>query len=343
MKTKDFDYHLPEKLIAQKPLENRSESRLMLVSRDSYDIEHDRFYNLAAHLKKDDVLVLNDSKVIPARLYGTKEETGASIEILLLEKDHDDPERWQVLAKPARRVKKGTALTFGGGLLKAECVDVGEEGIRDFKLTHEGPLSDVLDVLGTMPLPPYIYETLDEQDRYQTIYSNTPGSSAAPTAGLHFTSDLLESIEARGVEIVHVTLHVGVGTFRPVKVDDVEKHTMHEEFYHLSGETASVLQRAKEEQRRIVAVGTTSTRTLESVMKKHGRFQEDSGYTDIFIYPGHQYQAIDGLITNFHLPQSTLLMMVSAFASKSIILHAYEKAIENKYRFFSFGDAMFIR
>ncbi len=343
MKTKDFDYHLPEKLIAQKPLENRSDSRLMLVSKDSFDIEHDRFYNIAAHLKKDDVLVLNDSKVIPARLYGIKEKTGASIEMLLLENDDDDPDRWQALAKPARRVKEGTVLTFGGGLLKAKCVNVGEEGIRDFELTYERPLSDVLDTLGTMPLPPYIHETLDEQDRYQTVYSKTPGSSAAPTAGLHFTSDLLESIKAKGVKIVHVTLHVGVGTFRPVKVDDVEKHTMHEEFYHMNEETASELQQAKEEQRRIIAVGTTSTRTLESVMKKHGCFQADSGYTDIFIYPGHEYQAIDGLITNFHLPQSTLLMMVSAFASKSIIMHAYEKAIENKYRFFSFGDAMFIR
>lgn len=343
MKTKDFDYDLPESLIAQTPLENRSDSRLMLVSRDSYDIGHDRFFNIVTHLHAGDVLVLNDSKVIPARLFGTKKDTGASIEILLLESDKKNPNRWEALAKPARRVKKDTVISFGDGLLRATCVHVGEEGIRHFELSHEEPLDVVLNRLGTMPLPPYIHETLDEQDRYQTVYSKTPGSAAAPTAGLHFTPELLGRIEEKGVTIVHVTLHVGLGTFRPVKVDDVEKHDMHEEYYQVDAKAAQTLQKAKSEGRRIIAVGTTSTRTLESVMKKHGSFQADAGHTDIFIYPGFRYQAIDGLITNFHLPQSTLLMMVSAFASKAIIMHAYQKAIEQRYRFFSFGDAMFIR
>jgi S-adenosylmethionine:tRNA ribosyltransferase-isomerase len=341
MKTSDFNYDLPEELIAQTPLEKRSESRLLVVNKNKKDLQHDYFKNITDYLSKDDVLVLNDTKVLPARLYGTKEKTDAHIEVLLLNQYGDH--LWEALVKPARRVKKGTIVSFGNGELKVECVEVFDEGIRHFKLIYEGDLEAILNQLGEMPLPPYIHEKLEDQDRYQTVYSKNLGSAAAPTAGLHFTKELLDDIKAKGIKIEYLTLHVGLGTFRPVNVEDVKKHKMHSEFYQLSESTARVLQQAKNNGQRIVAVGTTSVRTLETVYKKFSAFKADSGFTDIFIYPGYQYEAVDALITNFHLPKSTLLMLVSAFSSKDIIMHAYQEAIKEKYRFFSFGDSMLIK
>lgn len=341
MKTEDFDYNLPEELIAQVPLENREESKLLILDKDNGNIKDEKFYNIIDYLNKDDVLVLNDTKVLPARLIGTKEETGAVIEVLLLKNiDNND---WQCLVKPAKRVKIGTVISFGGGLLSARCIQIGEDGIRNFEFTYDGIFYEILEKLGTMPLPPYIKVKLEDQSRYQTVYAKNIGSAAAPTAGLHFTKELLQKIKDKGVTICYITLHVGLGTFRPVVVEDVTKHKMHSEFYTMTKEVADILNKAKKENKNIVAVGTTTTRTLETIMTKYNRFEECSGFTDIFIYPGYKFKAIDSLITNFHLPKSTLIMLVSAFSSKEIILNAYNYAVDHKYRFFSFGDAMFIK
>lgn len=339
MNTEEFDYYLPEELIAQTPLKDRSASRLMVLDRKTGKIEHHIFKDIINFLDENDVLVLNDTKVIPARLFGVKEDTQAHIELLMLKEMGDDV--WQTLCKPARRVKVGTVLSFGDGLLKAECIKEDDDGIRYFKMIYEGIFLEILDKLGEMPLPPYIHEHLEDKDRYQTVYAKNPGSAAAPTAGLHFTKEILEALRAKGVTICYITLHVGLGTFRPVSVEDVTKHKMHSEFYHISGEVADILNKAKASGKRIVSVGTTSTRTLESAYDNG--FKETSGWTDIFIYPGYQFKAIDAQITNFHLPKSTLIMLVSAFADKENIMNAYNEAVKEKYRFFSFGDSMLIK
>lgn len=340
MKTDDFNYELPEELIAQVPLNNRTTSRLMVLDKKTGEIEHKHFYDITNYLNKGDVLVINDTKVMPARLMGIKEETKAHIEILMLKNIENDT--WECLVKPAKRVKEGTIINFGN-ILKGTCIKTKEEGIRQIKFTYNGIFYEILDKLGEMPLPPYIHEKLKNKDRYQTVYAKEIGSAAAPTAGLHFTKELLEKIKEKGITITNVTLHVGLGTFRPVNVEDVTKHEMHSEFYQMTKETAEILNRAKKENRRIISVGTTSTRTLETVMQKYGEFKECSGWTNIFIYPGYEFKAINALITNFHLPKSTLVMLVSAFATKEIILNAYKEAVKQKYRFFSFGDAMFIK
>ena len=341
MKTDDFDFYLPEELIAHTPLKKRDSSKLLVLDKKTGEIEHRHFSDIIEYLEPNDVLVMNNTRVIPARLYGVKEETNAVIEILMLKTTSDDC--WECLAKPAKRVKVGTVINFGDGKLKAECIRVGDEGIREFKLIYKGILYEILDTLGEMPLPPYIHEKLEDKDRYQTVYAVTPGSAAAPTAGLHFTLELLDKIKEKGVKIVYVTLHVGLGTFRPVNVDDVKNHTMHSEFYEMSKETADILNDAKENGYNIVSVGTTSTRTLETVMSLYNTFKECSGWTQIFIYPGYKFKAIDKQITNFHLPKSTLVMLVSALAGKENILNAYNEAVKNKYRFFSFGDSMLCR
>ena len=341
MKVSDFDYYLPEELIAQTPLEKRDSSRLLVLDKKTGDIEHKRFYDIISYLKKGDTLVLNDTKVLPARLIGVKEETNAVIEILLLKNLEGD--KWECLVKPARRIKEGTIVSFGDGKLKAECTGEFDEGIRHFKLIYSGILMEVLEELGTMPLPPYIHEKLEDQSRYQTVYAKEVGSAAAPTAGLHFTQELLDKIKAKGINIVYVTLHVGLGTFRPVAVEKVEEHEMHSEFYTMSSEVAEILNNTKNSGGRIIAVGTTSTRTLETIMGLYGEFRGCSGWTNIFIYPGYKFKGIDGLITNFHLPKSTLVMLVSTLAGRENILNAYKIAVEKKYRFFSFGDAMFIK
>ncbi len=341
MRTDDFDYILPEELIAQTPLKVRSNSRLLVTNRTSLELKHDRFSNISEYLKKGDVLVLNNTKVIPARLYGVKEGTFANIEILLLNQFGLD--LWEALVKPAKRVKVGTRVVFGEGLLTLECTEELEDGISHFKLDYVGVLETILDQLGEMPLPPYIHEKLVDQSRYQTVYSKITGSAASPTAGLHFTKVLLHDLAKKGIIVVYVTLHVGLGTFRPVMVDDVLNHKMHSEFYMMDQDTASVLNLAKKEGRDIVAVGTTSVRTLETILQKYSHFKECSGFTDIFIYPGYEFKAVDTLITNFHLPKSTLLMLVSAFSSKEIIFNAYQTAIQEQYRFFSFGDSMIIK
>ena len=340
MKTEDFDFELPVELIAQHPIKERDHSKMMTLNKKTGEIEHKTFQDITNYLKKGDVLVLNDTKVLPARLFGEKKDTQAHIEILLLQNIENDT--WECLVKPAKRVKLGTNIVFGNGLLNAECTEIGEEGIRHLHFTYKGVFYEILDKLGTMPLPPYIREQLSDKDRYQTVYARVVGSAAAPTAGLHFTKELLKKIENMGVEICYITLHVGLGTFRPVSVEDVSKHTMHSEYYMMTSDVAQKLNKAKSEHRRIIAVGTTSTRTLETIMQKYGSFKECSGWTNIFIYPGYNFQAINGLITNFHLPKSTLIMLVSAFASKEIILNAYKEAVNQKYRFFSFGDCMFI-
>lgn len=340
MKTDDFDYYLPEELIAQTPLKNREESRLLVLNGYTGEKEDKKFYDIVDYLKKGDVLVLNDTKVLPARIVGVKSETGAVIEVLLLKNTIKD--NWECLVKPAKRVSIGTTITFGDGMLTAKCIRVGEEGIREFTFTYEGIFYEILDKLGTMPLPPYIKTKLEDQSMYQTVYAKNIGSAAAPTAGLHFTKELLKKIEDKGIIVCYVTLHVGLGTFRPVNVEDVTKHKMHSEFYSMNKNTADILNKAKEENRNIIAVGTTTTRTLETIMTKYGEFKECSGWTDIFIYPGYEFKAIDSLITNFHLPKSTLIMLVSALCSKEMILGTYKYAVDNKYRFFSFGDAMFI-
>lgn len=341
MKTDDFDFYLPEELIAQHPILKRDSSRMMVMDRKTGELEHKNFFDIIDYLEEGDTLVLNDTKVIPARLFGVKEETSAHIEILLLKNIEKDD--WECLVKPAKRVKIGTVVSFGDGMLKAKCTKIGEEGIREFTFIYEGLFYELLDKLGTMPLPPYIREQLSDQDRYQTVYAKNIGSAAAPTAGLHFTKELMQKIKDKGIDICYVTLHVGLGTFRPVNVEDVTKHTMHSEYYTMSEEVALKLNKAKSEGRRIIAVGTTSTRTLETVISRCGEFRECSGWTNIFIYPGYKFGAIDGLITNFHLPKSTLIMLVSAFANKEIVMNAYKEAVKNKYRFFSFGDCMFIK
>lgn len=341
MKTEDFDYELPEHLIAQTPLEKRDASKMLVLDKETGKIEHRVFSDILEYLNEGDVLVVNDTKVIPARLYGEKEETGAVIELLMLKDTGNDI--WECLSKPAKRIKKGTVVSFGNGILKAECVGIEEEGIRFMKFCYQGILYEILDQLGEMPLPPYIHEKLKEKDRYQTVYAKNLGSAAAPTAGLHFTEDLLQKIKEKGVIVAPITLHVGLGTFRPVSVEDVKSHKMHSEFYRMSKETADILTKAKQEKRPIISVGTTTTRTLESIMSLYGEFKECSGWTDIFIYPGYQFKAIQHLITNFHLPKSTLVMLVSALAGKEHILNAYQEAIEKEYRFFSFGDSMFIK
>ena len=341
MNIEEYNYDLPENFIAQTPLENRSSSKLLVLDKKTGALKEDIFLNLKKYLKKGDVLVLNDTKVMPARIIGTKEETGAVIELLLLENKTGDI--WKCLSKPFKRLKEGTVITFGMGKLKAKVIKKEEEGIVIVEFLYDGIFMEVLDELGTMPLPPYIHEKLSDQSRYQTVYAKEVGSAAAPTAGLHFTKELLKDLEKHGIELEYVTLHVGLGTFRPVEVQDIKKHHMHEERYALSKEVANRLNKAKNEGRKIYAVGTTSTRVLETVMKKHHNFVEDTGVTDIFIYPGFTFQAIDGLITNFHLPKSTLLMLVSALSSKENILNAYEYAKKHDFRFFSFGDAMFIK
>ncbi|UCZ54350.1 tRNA preQ1(34) S-adenosylmethionine ribosyltransferase-isomerase QueA [Bacillus shivajii] len=341
MDVKQFDFDLPEELIAQTPLGDRSSSKLLVMDKKTGEREHRRFFEVIEYLQEGDTLVLNDTKVLPARLFGVKEETGAKIEVLLL---HDEGEHtWEALVKPAKRVKVGTVVQFGDGLLKATCVEEMSEGRRKMKFSFNGIFHEILDQLGEMPLPPYIQEQLQEKDRYQTVYAKNRGSAAAPTAGLHFTKELLEEIESKGINITYVTLHVGLGTFRPVAVEDVESHEMHAEFYQLSEETARIINETKENGGRVVAVGTTSARTLETVASKNdGELVASSGWTSIFIYPGFQFRAIDGLLTNFHLPKSTLVMLVSAFAGRENILNAYKNAVENRYRFFSFGDAMLL-
>ena len=340
MKLSDFDYELPEELIAQTPIKTRDQSRLMVLDKKTGKVAHKHFYDIKRELHKGDVLVLNDTKVIPARLIGTKEDTGAVIELLLL-KDLGN-NIWECLSRPAKRLKVGTIVTFQAKL-KAEVVEKKDEGIVHVKLLYEGILMEILDELGMMPLPPYIHEKLEDKNRYQTVYAKNIGSAAAPTAGLHFTEELLEELKSMGVEILFVTLHVGLGTFRPVEEENILEHHMHTEFYQMNKEVADKLNKAKKEGRKIYAVGTTSTRTLETIMHKYHEFRECSGNTDIFIYPGFKFMAIDGLITNFHLPKSTLLMLVSALSSREIILNAYKEAVKEKYRFFSFGDAMFIK
>lgn len=339
MKTDDFDYFLPQELIAQTPLETRSDSKLMVLKKDG-KISHKNFYNIIDYLNPGDALVINDTKVIPARLIGTKEETNAVIEILLL-KDLGE-NTWECLTKPQKRLHIDTIVSFGSGILKAKVKEILDDGITKVELLYDGILMEILDELGTMPLPPYIHEKLENKDRYQTVYAEEYGSAAAPTAGLHFTEELLSEIENKGINIVHITLHVGLGTFRPVSVSDVTKHQMHTEHYIMSESAANKLNEVKENGKRIIAVGTTSTRTLETIMSKYNKFVPCSGDTNIFIYPGYKFKAIDALITNFHLPKSTLVMLVSALAGKENILNAYKIAVDNKYRFFSFGDAMYI-
>ena len=340
MNVKDYDYDLPEELIAQDPLEDRSSSRLMVLDRQTGDVEHRHFTDILEYLHPGDCLVINNTKVIPARLFGVKEDTQAKIEVLLLKRKENDI--WETLVKPGKKAKPGTKLVFGDGLLTAEVVDVVEEGNRLIQFHYDGIFEEILDQLGQMPLPPYITHQLKDKNRYQTVYAKYDGSAAAPTAGLHFTKELLQKVKDMGVDIAEVTLHVGLGTFRPVKVENVLDHHMHSEFYMVSQEAADKINRAKESGHRVIAVGTTSTRTLEAAADENGRLHETSGWTEIFIYPGYQFKVIDALITNFHLPQSTLVMRVSALAGREHVLHAYETAVKERYRFFSFGDAMFI-
>lgn len=340
MKTSDFNFDLPEHLIAQDPLEDRSSSRLLSLDKKTGNITHGIFKNVIDYIQKGDCLVLNNTKVIPARLIGEREHTGATIELLLLKRRENDI--WEALAKPGKKTKIGTKIIFGNGLLVAEVLDVIEEGNRLVQFTYEGIFEAVLDQLGEMPLPPYITHKLQDKTRYQTVYAKLEGSAAAPTAGLHFTNELLQQIIDKGVSIVYVTLHVGLGTFRPVKVDDVFKHHMHSEYYEITEEAANTINATKKEGGRIICVGTTSCRTIESAADKNGLVCAGCNDTDIFIYPGYQFKILDSLITNFHLPESTLIMLVSALAGKENVLKAYQKAVEEQYRFFSFGDAMFI-
>ena len=339
MDVKDFDYYLPEELIAQDPLEDRSGSRLMVLDKETGEVEHKHFTDILDYLHPGDCLVINNTRVIPARLFGVKEDTQAKIEVLLLKRRENDI--WETLVKPGKKAKPGTKLVFGDGLLTGEVLDVVEEGNRLIQFHYEGIFEEILDQLGQMPLPPYIKHQLKDKDRYQTVYAKYDGSAAAPTAGLHFTKELLQKVKDMGVEIAEVTLHVGLGTFRPVNVENVLEHHMHSEFYMVSREAADKINRAKDDGHRVIAVGTTSTRTLEAASDENGRMHETSGWTEIFIYPGYQFKVIDALITNFHLPQSTLVMLVSALAGREHVLYAYELAVQEKYRFFSFGDAMF--
>lgn len=341
MQLEDFDYFLPDELIAQTPLEKRDESRLMVLDKKTGKVEHKTFTNIIDYMNEGDTLVLNDTKVLPARLIGIKEQTSAVIEILLLKDIQDNI--WECLTKPAKRVHVGTIISFGNGELKAKCIYEGEDGIRKYELIYDGILLEILEKLGTMPLPPYIHEKLQDQSRYQTVYAKNLGSSAAPTAGLHFTKELLEKIENKKVNIAYVTLHVGLGTFRPVQEENILDHKMHTEYYEMSKQTADILNETRKRGGKIIAVGTTSVRTLETIMSKYQTYKECSGNTDIFIYPGYKFKGFDYLITNFHLPKSTLLMLVSALAGRENILNAYKIAVEEKYRFFSFGDSMLIK
>ena len=340
MKTSDFYYDLPKELIAQDPLKDRSSSRLLHLSLKDGSIEHRHFTDILDYMKPGDCLVINDTKVIPARLYGHKEETGALIEILLLKRRENDV--WECLVKPGKKARPGARILFGDGRLKGEIIDVIDEGNRLIHFEYDGIFEEILDALGEMPLPPYITHKLEDKNRYQTVYAKHEGSAAAPTAGLHFTPELLKQVEERGIRIAHVTLHVGLGTFRPVKVDDVEQHHMHSEFYVVEEEQARLINETKKNGGRVISVGTTSCRTLESASSDDGILKAGSGWTDIFIYPGYRFKIVDALITNFHLPESTLLMLVSALAGKDRIMKAYETAVQERYRFFSFGDAMFI-
>ena len=341
MKTSDFYYDLPEELIAQDPLEDRSSSRLMTVDKETGKIGHHVFSEIIDYLNEGDCLVINDTKVIPARLIGAKEETGAKIEVLLLKRGADDV--WETLVKPGRKAKPGTRISFGDGLLVGEVVDIVDEGNRLIHFEYEGIFEEILDQLGQMPLPPYITHQLQDKDRYNTVYAVHSGSAAAPTAGLHFTPELLEKLRAKGVTLAFLTLHVGLGTFRPVSAEDIEDHEMHSEYYVVTEETANIINKARRDGKRIIAVGTTSVRTLESATGDDGVLKAGHGWTNIFIYPGYTYKMVDALITNFHLPQSTLLMLISALAGREHCLAAYKEAVKEKYRFFSFGDAMFIR
>ena len=341
MKVSDFNFDLPEELIAQHPLEKRDASRLMVLDKNTGVIEHKSFHEVIEYLNEGDTLVLNNTRVMPARLIGEKEGTGGKIEFLLLKRIEGD--KWECLAKPGKRAKIGQTFTFGEGKLKCKVIDIIEEGNRIIEFSYEGIFEQVLDELGEMPLPPYITEKLDDRERYQTVYSKEKGSAAAPTAGLHFTNELLEEIKAKGVNIAYLTLHVGLGTFRPVKVDDINDHIMHSEYYQLDKENADIINETKKRGNRIIAVGTTSTRTLETIGDENGFVREQSGWTDIFIYPGYKYKVIDELITNFHLPESTLIMLVSALAGKENVMNAYNTAVKERYRFFSFGDSMIIK
>ncbi|HAA3414968.1 TPA_asm: tRNA preQ1(34) S-adenosylmethionine ribosyltransferase-isomerase QueA [Listeria monocytogenes] len=341
MKVEDFDFDLPEELIAQTPLLDRTSSRLMVLDKKSGDIKDQHFTDIISYLNEGDALVLNDTRVLPARLHGIKDETGAHIEVLLLKQKEGNA--WETLVKPAKRIRKGATITFGDGALKAICLEELEHGGRILEFSYEGIFYEVLEQLGEMPLPPYIKEQLADQDRYQTVYAKENGSAAAPTAGLHFTEDLLAKISAKGVEIIFVTLHVGLGTFRPVDVEDTTNHKMHSEFYRLTEESAERINKIKAQGGKVVAVGTTSIRTLETIASRHdGKLVAESGWTEIFISPGYTFQAVDALITNFHLPKSTLIMLVSALSDRTKILAAYNHAVKEQYRFFSFGDAMFI-
>lgn len=341
MKTSDFDFYLPEELIAQHPLEKRDYSRLMVLDKDTGEIDYKHFYNVIDYLNPGDTLVLNNTRVMPARLIGEKSISGGKIEFLLLKRIEGD--KWECLAKPGKRAKIGTEFTFGEGKLKCKVVDIVEEGNRIIEFSYDGIFEQVLDELGEMPLPPYITERLDDRERYQTVYSKEQGSAAAPTAGLHFTKELLEEVKEKGVNIAYVTLHVGLGTFRPVKVDDVNEHVMHSEFYHLEEEDAKIINETKKRGNKIISVGTTSTRTLETIGDENGFVKAQSGWTNIFIYPGYKFKVVDKLITNFHLPESTLIMLVSALAGKEKVMNAYNEAVKERYRFFSFGDSMIIK
>lgn len=341
MNVKDFDFYLPEELIAQHPLEQRDSSRLMVLDKETGEINHKTFHDIVEYLNEGDTLVLNNTRVLPARLIGEKEESGGKIEFLLLKRVEGD--KWECLAKPGKSAKEGRRFTFGGGKLKAEVIEVKEDGNRIVEFYYDGIFEEVLDSLGEMPLPPYIHERLEDKERYQTVYSKEEGSAAAPTAGLHFTKELLEQIKEKGVNVVYLTLHVGLGTFRPVKVENIEEHDMHSEYYHLSKETADIINATKKRGNKVISVGTTSTRTLETIGDENGEVTEQSGWTNIFIYPGYKFKIVDRLITNFHLPESTLIMLVSTLAGKEHVMNAYKEAVKEKYRFFSFGDAMFIK
>ena len=340
MKTSDFYYNLPQELIAQTPVEPRDSSRLLLLNRESGEIEHKHFYDILDYLNEGDLIVANDSRVLPARIFGIKKQTGARVEFLLLNQVENN--RWETLCKPGKKAREGAEFIFGDGIMKARIIEVKEDGNRVVEFESEDNFYTALDKIGQMPLPPYITEELQDRERYQTIYSNEIGSAAAPTAGLHFTNELMDKIKAKGVNIAYVTLHVGLGTFRPVKVDDVKNHKMHSEHYEIPKATCDLIKKAKENGKRVIAVGTTSCRTLESVASFYGKIKPCEGFTDIFIYPGYEFKVLDGLITNFHLPESTLIMLVSAFAGYDNVMKAYETAVDEEYRFFSFGDAMFI-
>lgn len=341
MKTKDFYYDLPQELIAQHPLENRVESRLLVLDKNNGEVEHKHFKDIINYLNKGDTLVLNDTRVMPARLFGNRIGKEESVEFLLLNRTENDI--WETLVKPGKKVRIGASIVFGGGILSGDIVGIGEDGTRLIKFNYKGIFEEILDKLGEMPLPPYITEKLEDKERYQTVYSKNLGSAAAPTAGLHFTNDLLKQIEAKGINIAYLTLHVGLGTFRPVKVDDVLNHHMHSEYYELSEEAANIINNTKKMGGRVISVGTTSTRTIETIADEHGQLVPKNGWTDIFIYPGYKFKVVDCLITNFHLPESTLMMLVSAISTRDIIMNAYKIAVDKRYRFFSFGDAMFIK